>query len=89
MNVRGPAGEKFECTMEVPDFPHWLIKDDVEGTVRATAVVLNGRVTDVDIVSGPEALHPYVRDAMRTIRCGKGHPERFIASQEFVYVIKD
>ena len=52
-----------------PRYPRHAARRRIEGTVRARVVVdVDGRVTSVDMIDGPEAFHRSVRRALRDYR---------------------
>lgn len=69
-------------TQVAPVMPRAAIRRGIEGVVRAEAVIRDGVVREVLILSGPRELHDAVRDAMRQYRCASGAAE-VRATQEF------
>lgn len=69
-------------TQVTPVMPRAAIRRGIEGVVRAEAVIRDGVVREVNIVSGPRELHDAVREAMRQYRCVSGSTE-VRAVQEF------
>lgn len=69
-------------TQVAPVMPRAAIRRGIEGMVKAEAVIRDGVVREVNIVSGPRELHEAVRDAMRQYRCVSGGTE-VRATQEF------
>ncbi|NBS46882.1 MAG: hypothetical protein EBS99_07595 [Betaproteobacteria bacterium] len=53
----------------VPVMPRRAIQAGIEGVVRAQAVIRDGAVKEVNILSGPRELHGAVRDAMLQYKC--------------------
>lgn len=76
------------CPTQVrPEMPRAAIKDGTEGIVKAQAVIRDGAVRDVTILSGPRVFHSAVRNAMLQYRCVSGSGD-IIATQEFVFKIE-
>lgn len=77
------------CPQQVaPEMPGKAQREGLEGVVRATAVVVQGRVTQVRIVSGPKVFHQAVIDAMRQYQCTvSATPVE--ATQDFGFSLKD
>lgn len=71
-----------------PEMPVRALREGLEGVVRATAVVSQGRVTQVRIVSGPKVFHQAVMDAMRQYQCADT-PGPVEATQEFSFQLKE
>ncbi len=75
------------CYVQVPpEMPRQALLDGVEGTVRVTATVQRGVVRDVQILSGPEAYHQAVKNAMAQYQCEPSDAERTIR-QDFNFVV--
>jgi phosphate transport system substrate-binding protein len=73
------------CATQVkPEMPRKALQDGVEGVVRAQAVIRDGAVRDVTILSGPRVFHTAVREAMLQYKCSKSGSEA-VAAQEFVF----
>lgn len=78
-----PASMAVVCPTQVaPVMPRAAIRRGIEGVVKAEAVIRDGVVREVTILSGPRELHDAVRDAMRQYRCVASGPE-VRATQEF------
>lgn len=73
------------CTTQVkPDMPRKALQEGVEGVVQAQALIRDGAVKEVTIVSGPRIFHSAVRDAMLQYKCAN-QPGELMAPQEFVF----
>jgi protein TonB len=86
----GPARQEMgiACPTQVkPEMPRNAIREHVEGVVRAQAVIRNGAVKEVTILSGPRVFHSAVRDAMLQYRCSNESGD-IIATQEFVFKVE-
>jgi len=55
--------------------------------VKAQALIQDGVVKNVTILSGPRVYHGVVRDAMLQYKCVSG-PGEVVATQEFVFKIE-
>lgn len=74
------------CPEQVrPEIPRKALRDGTQGVVKAQAVIRDGVVKEVTILSGPHVYHAPVREAMLQYKC-VGHGE-VIATQEFVFKI--
>jgi protein TonB len=86
-----PAGRQemgVACPTQVrPDMPRQAIKEGTEGVVKAQALIRDGAVREVTILSGPRVFHAPVRNAMMQYRCVSGAGD-IIATQEFVFKIE-
>jgi protein TonB len=75
------------CPTQVrPQMPRKAIRDGTEGVVKAQALIRDGLVREVTILSGPRVFHAAVREAMMQYKCVSGSGEA-IATQEFVFKI--
>jgi protein TonB len=87
-----PVGPKrtdiaVACPTQVkPEMPRAALKDHIEGVVVAKALIRDGAVKEVTIVSGPRVYHNAVRDAMMQYKCISDSGE-VIATQEFGFKI--
>jgi protein TonB len=74
------------CPEQVrPEIPRKALRDGTQGVVKAQAVIRDGVVKEVTILSGPHVYHAPVREAMLQYKCvGDGE---VIATQEFVFKI--
>jgi protein TonB len=76
------------CPTQVPpDMPRQAIREGTTGVVRAQAVIRDGAVREVTILSGPRVFHSAVRSAMMQYKCVSGASE-IVATQEFVFKIE-
>lgn len=75
------------CPQQVrPEMPRKALREGTEGIVKAQAVIRDGVVKEVTILSGPRVYHAPVREAMLQYKCvGDGE---VIATQEFVFKIE-
>lgn len=84
-----PAAARAEmsiaCPTQVkPEMPRQALKDGTEGVVKAQALIRDGVVKDVTILSGPRVFHAAVRNAMLQYKC-VSEPGDVLAPQEFVF----
>lgn len=71
------------CPTQVrPEVPRGA--EGVSGVIRAQAVIRDGAVKEVTILSGPKVFHQAVRSAMLQYRCVSGDAE-IVATQQFVF----
>ncbi len=71
------------CPTQVrPEVPRGA--EGVSGVVRAQAIIRDGAVKEVTILSGPKVFHQAVRSAMLQYRCVSGDAE-IVATQQFVF----
>lgn len=74
------------CPEQVrPEMPRKALRDGTQGIVKAQAVIRDGVVKEVTILSGPRVYHSPVREAMLQYKCVSGG--EVIATQEFVFKI--
>jgi protein TonB len=79
---------RVACPTQVPpEMPRKAIQDGSEGVVRAQALVKNGAVQEVTILSGPRVFHAAVKAAMMQYKCTADATE-VVATQEFVFKIE-
>ena len=79
---------RIACPTQVPpEMPRKALQDGIEGVVKAQALVRNGAVQEVTILSGPRVFHNAVKTAMMQYRCASDATE-VIATQEFVFKIE-
>ena len=82
------ADLRIACPTQVPpEMPRKAIQDGSEGTVKAQALVKDGMVKDVTIISGPRVFHAAVKAAMLQYKCTADTTE-VLATQEFVFKIE-
>ncbi len=71
------------CPTQVrPEVPRGA--EGVSGIIKAQAVIRDGAVRDVNILSGPKVFHSFVRNAMLQYKCVSGEGE-IVATQQFVF----
>jgi protein TonB len=76
------------CPTQVkPEMPRKAIQDGTEGVVRAQALIRDGAVKEVTILSGPRVFHSAVRAAMLQYKCAS-QPGDVLAPQEFVFKVE-
>ena len=79
---------RVACPTQVPpEMPRKAIQDGSEGVVRAQALVKDGVVKEVTILSGPRVFHAAVKAAMMQYKCTADATE-ILATQEFVFKIE-
>jgi periplasmic protein TonB len=84
----GAAEIGIACPIQVPpDMPRQALKDGTQGVVKAQALIKDGVVREVTILSGPRVFHSPVRKAMLQYKCTSG-PGDVTATQEFVFKIE-
>ena len=85
----GPARSEMSiaCPTQVkPEMPRKALQDGTEGVVKAQALIRDGAVKDVTILSGPRIFHSAVRAAMLQYKCAN-LPGDVLAPQEFVFKV--
>ncbi len=87
-----PASSRAEigvvCPTQVkPEMPRKALQDGAEGVVRAQALIRDGVVREVTILSGPRVFHAAVRAAMLQYKCAS-EPGDVLAPQEFVFKVE-
>ncbi len=83
----GRAEMGVACPEQVkPQIPRKALQEGIDGVVKAQALIRDGTVREVTILSGPRIYHSAVRDAMLQYKCVSG-PGDVIATQEFVFKI--
>lgn len=90
--VQKPAVNRSDirvaCPTQVPpEMPRKAIQDGSEGVVKAQALIKDGAVREVTILSGPRVFHRAVKDAMMQYQCTSDSGE-ITATQEFVFKIE-
>jgi periplasmic protein TonB len=86
----GPSRQDMTvaCPTQVkPEMPRKALQEGTEGVVKAQALIHDGVVKQVTILSGPRVYHAPVRDAMMQYKCVSG-PGDVVATQEFVFKIE-
>jgi periplasmic protein TonB len=71
-----------------PEMPRQALRDKTTGTVRAQAVIRDGKVVSVEIQGGPRVFHSAVREAMLQYRCISSSGD-IIATQEFSFRVDE
>ena len=93
--VEAPAAEKparseigVACPTQVaPEMPKRAIQDGIFGVVRAQALIREGAVREVTILSGPRIFHAAVKAAMMQYKCTNDSGD-ITATQEFNFKIE-
>jgi protein TonB len=71
------------CPMQIaPQMPRQAMRDGTQGVVKAQAVIRDGTVREVNILSGPSVFHAAVRRAMLQYECTPA-PIEIVVTQEF------
>lgn len=79
---------RVACPTQVqPEMPRKALQDGLEGTVKAQALIRDGAVREVTILSGPRVFHAAVRTAMMQYKCTADATE-ILATQEFVFKLE-
>lgn len=79
---------RVACPTQVqPEMPRKATQDGTEGVVKASAVIRDGAVRDVTILSGPRVFHAAVKAAMMQYKCSSDAGE-IVATQEFVFKLE-
>ena len=79
---------RVACPTQVPpEMPRKAIQDGSEGVVKAQALIKDGVVKEVTILSGPRVFHASVKAAMMQYKCTADAGE-LLATQEFVFKIE-
>ena len=79
---------RVACPTQVPpEMPRKALQDGSEGVVKAQALVKDGAVKEVTILSGPRIFHAAVKAAMMQYKCTADSTE-ILATQEFVFKIE-
>ena len=74
-------------TQVAPDMPRRALQDGTGGVVRAQALIRDGVVKEVTILSGPRVFHTAVRNAMLQYKCTADAGD-VLATQEFSFKIE-
>ncbi len=86
-SATGRAEMGVACPEQIkPEMPRKALREGTEGVVKAQALIRDGTVREVTILSGPRVFHAPVRDAMLQYKCESGAGD-VIATQEFVFKI--
>ncbi|MCY7309064.1 MAG: energy transducer TonB [Rhodoferax sp.] len=84
----GSADIGVACPTQVPpETPLRASRSGTTGVVVAQAVIRNGAVADVTILSGPAVFHAAVRNAMRQYKCSVSADEA-VVTQRFVFKLE-
>ncbi|HSN33406.1 MAG TPA: energy transducer TonB [Ideonella sp.] len=84
----GPVAIGVVCPTQVkPEVPRKALQEGISGVVKAQAVIRNGEVKEVTILSGPRIFHAAVRAAMMQYKCQSSATE-VVATQEFDFKIQ-
>ena len=75
-------------TQTPPEMPRKALQDGTEGVVRAQALIRDGVVKEVTILSGPRVFHAAVRNAMLQYRCSNDGSGDILATQEFNFKLE-
>jgi protein TonB len=76
------------CPTQVkPEMPRKALQEGISGVVRAEAVIVNGVVKEVNILSGPRIYHTAVKAAMMQYKCQSDGDVR--ATQEFNFKLDE
>ena len=76
------------CPTQVPpEMPRKALQDGTQGVVRAQALIKDGAVKEVTILSGPRVFHNAVRNAMLQYKCTQEAAE-VLATQEFNFKLE-
>ena len=79
---------RVACPTQVsPEMPRKATQDGTEGVVKASAVIRDGAVREVNILSGPRVFHAAVKAAMMQYKCSSGTGD-IVATQEFVFKLE-
>jgi protein TonB len=79
---------RVACPTQVPpDMPRKAIQDGTEGVVKASALIKDGVIKEITILSGPRVFHAAVKAAMMQYKCTADSGE-VVATQEFVFKLE-
>ncbi|GAA5184901.1 hypothetical protein GCM10025771_40080 [Niveibacterium umoris] len=79
---------RLACPQQIaPEMPQRALDDGIGGTVKAQALIRNGKVIEVQILSGPRIFHNAVRQAVMQYRCVSGADD-VVATQDFVFQVE-
>jgi protein TonB len=68
--------------------PRKALQEGTQGVVKAQALIQNGQVKDVTILSGPRVFHAAVRAAMMQYKCVNDGSGEVLATQEFNFKVE-
>ena len=74
-------------TQVAPEMPKRAVQDGTVGVVRAQALIRDGAVREVTILSGPRIFHATVKAAMMQYKCSVDSGE-VLATQEFNFKVE-
>ncbi len=74
-------------TQVAPEMPRKALQDGTEGVVKAQALIRDGVVKEVTILSGPRVFHAAVKAAMMQYKCVADSGE-VLATQEFGFKLE-
>ena len=75
-------------TQVAPEMPRKALQDGTTGVVKAQALISNGQVKSVEILSGPRVFHAAVRAAMLQYKCTNDGSGEVLATQEFNFKVE-
>ena len=79
---------RVACPTQLPpEMPRKAIQDGSEGVVKAQALIKDGVIKEVTILSGPRVFHAAVKAAMMQYKCTADSGE-ITATQEFAFKIE-
>ena len=79
---------RVACPTQVPpEMPRKAIQDGSEGVVKASALIKDGVIKEITILSGPRVFHAAVKAAMMQYKCTADAGE-ITATQEFVFKLE-
>ena len=88
--AKGPTKSDIAvaCPTQVPpDMPRKALQDGTTGVVRAQALIKDGVVREVTILSGPRVFHAAVKAAMMQYKCTQDAGD-ILAIQEFNFKVE-
>jgi len=76
------------CPTQVqPEMPRKASQDGIDGIVKASALIKDGVVKEITILSGPRVFHAAVKAAMMQYKCSADSGE-VVGTQEFVFKLE-
>lgn len=79
---------RVACPTQVPpEMPRKAIQDGTEGTVKASALIKDGVIKEITILSGPRIFHAAVKAAMMQYKCTAESGE-VVATQQFDFKLE-
>ena len=79
---------RVACPTQVPpEMPRKAIQDGTEGVGKASALIKDGVIKEITILSGPRVFHAAVKAAMMQYKCTADSGE-VVATQEFVFKLE-